>query len=48
MCYSDEKALLRGKYSAPLTKVIVIRFDSSFLLSGGNDDNEHTGEDDLF
>lgn len=48
MRYSDDNALLRSPYSAPLTRVVVIRYDASFLISGGNDDNEHTEEDDLF
>ena len=36
-------------YEAPGIRVLLIGSERSFLASGGsNDDNEHTGEDDLF
>jgi hypothetical protein len=48
MYYSDDKASSRCKYDAPLTRTIVIWYDASFLLSGGNKDNEVIDEEDLF
>ena len=48
MCYSDNQASSRCKYDAPLTKTTVIQYDASFLLSGGNKDNEIIEEEDLF
>ena len=48
MRYSDDQASARRKYDAPLTRTIVILYDASFLLSGGNDDNELIDEEDLF
>lgn len=48
MCYSDDKASSRSKYDAPLARTIALRYDASFLLSGGNNDNESIDEEDLF
>lgn len=48
MCYSDDKASSRSKYDAPLARTIALRYDASFLLSGGNKDNEIIEEEDLF
>ena len=42
------KELHRDSYIAPETEVIIIKNECSFLASGDNDDNEHTGEEDLF
>ena len=36
------------EYVAPEAEVIVIQNEISFLASGDDDDNEHTGEEDLF
>ena len=43
-----EFTLHRDDYFAPEAEVIVIKNDRSFLVSGDDDDNEHTGEEDLF
>ena len=48
MCYSDDMAFSHRKYDVPLTRTVVIQYDASFLLSGGNDDNELIDEEDLF
>lgn len=48
---SSESALhgKQRRYAAPDTRTILLAGEFSFLQSGGsNDDNEHTGEDDLF
>ena len=37
-----------NEYLAPEAEVIIIKNEQSFLVSGDDDDNEHTEEEDLF
>lgn len=49
MNYSDFERIKHTRYSAPSAEEIIIENEVAFLASGGNDDdNEHTGEEDLF
>ena len=43
-----DRMLHLDEYLAPEADIIIIKNEGAFLISGNDDDNEHTEEEDLF